>query len=276
MYFRGRNMPRLISFTLIGFVRCIENNTPLERTRVVLDFARLFHVTHRFAPFHRARFLCYFFYVCSLIRSSSLFLTVLILESVFFWSVVTHRVNKTMPRLAKSTTVATFIVSTPPPPPPPPRVSFYRRSFGFGFRFPALSLVKNNSSSAVSSGPEHGASRSTASIAPAVEGQMYAQFDMFRDFLSYMERQQASFCHITAVSSFAPVQSSQRLKYTAAPSDHPFSAVGNPPGPFSLPASVSGSKAGGGGVQGQQGRPLLQEHTNLVFTQLVAAGLVVR
>ena len=44
----------------IGFVRCIENNTPLERTWVVLDFARLFHVTHSIAPFHRARFLCYF------------------------------------------------------------------------------------------------------------------------------------------------------------------------------------------------------------------------
>ena len=97
---------------------------------------------------------------------------------------------------------------------------------------------------------------------------MNAQFELFRDFLSYMERQQARPSVTTAVSSFAPVQSSQRLKYTAAPSDRPFSAVGNPPGPFSLPASVSGSRAGGGGggVQGQHGRPLLPEHTILVYS----------
>ena len=81
------------------------------------------------------------------------------------------------------------------------------------------------------------------------------QFDMFRDFLSYMEWQQARpSVTTTAVSSFAPLQSTQRLTYTAAPSDRPLSAVGNPPGPFSLPASVRGSWAGG--VQGQQGRPL--------------------
>ena len=90
-----------------------------------------------------------------------------------------------MPRLAKSTTVAAFIVSTPPHP---------RRFLSpfLRFRFSdsgAISChLKNKSSSAFSSGPEHGASRSTASIAPAMEGQMNAHFDMFRDFLSYMER----------------------------------------------------------------------------------------
>ena len=91
---------------------------------------------------------------------------------------------------------------------------------------------------------------------------MNSQFDLFRVFLAYMEWQQARLSVTTsAVSSFAPVQSTERLIYTAAPSDRPFSAVGYPSGPLSLPAPVSGSgTGGGGGVQGQQGRPLIQEH----------------
>ena len=85
-----------------------------------------------------------------------------------------------------------------------------------------------------------------------MEGQNSAQFDLFRDFLSFMERQRAR-PPVTsaAVSSSAPVQPSQRFIYTAAPSGLPYSAV-NPPVPSSLPAPVSGSR----GVQGQQGRPL--------------------
>ena len=72
------------------------------------------------------------------------------------------------------------------------------------------------------------------------------------------------------------MQSSQRLKYTAAPSDRPFSAVGNPPGPFSLPASVSGSKAGGGGGSRAAGATTPTGAHQPGFTQLVSAGLVVR
>ena len=95
-----------------------------------------------------------------------------------------------------------------------------------------------------------------------MEGQIDAQFDMFRDFLSYMERQRArSSVTSTAVSSSAPVQSSQRLIYTSAPSDLPLSAVINPPGPFSLPAPVSGSR----GVQ-QQGRPLFRSTPPLDYS----------
>ena len=85
-----------------------------------------------------------------------------------------------------------------------------------------------------------------------MEGQDSVQFDLFRDFLSFMERQRARPpVTSSAVPSSAPVQSSQRLIYTAAPSGLPFSAV-IPPVPSSLPAPVSGSR----GVQGQQGRPL--------------------
>ena len=53
----------------------------------------------------------------------------------------------------------------------------------------------------------------------------------------------------TATSSLASVQSDSgtRLVYTSAPSDRPFSAVGTPPGPPTLPAPVRGSGAGGGG-----------------------------
>ena len=87
-----------------------------------------------------------------------------------------------------------------------------------------------------------------------MEGQNNAQFDLFRDFLFFMEWQRARPpVTSSAVSSSAPVQSSQRLIYTTALSGVPFLAVLNPPVPSSLPAPVSGSR----GVQGQQGRPLL-------------------
>ena len=77
-----------------------------------------------------------------------------------------------------------------------------------------------------------------------------------------MERQQARpSVTTTAVSSFAPMQSTQRLIYTGAPSDRPVSAVGYPPGCFSLPSSVSGSVAGGGGGSRTAGATTLQEHT---------------
>ena len=79
-----------------------------------------------------------------------------------------------------------------------------------------------------------------------MEGQNNAQFDLFRDFLSFMERQRAR----PPVTSMAV---SSSAIYTTALSDLPFSAVTNPLVPSSLPAPVSGSRGG----QGQQGRPLL-------------------
>ena len=85
------------------------------------------------------------------------------------------------------------------------------------------------SSSAGASDPLANVPRSTASIAPAMDDQLNSQFGMFRDFLAYMERQQGRPTVMSlSVSSFAPVQSAERLIYTAAPSDRPYSAVGYP------------------------------------------------
>ena len=103
-----------------------------------------------------------------------------------------------------------------------------------------------------------------------MEGQISAQFDLFRDILSFMERQRARPpVTSSAVSSSAPVQSSRRLIYTAALSGLPYSAV-NPPVPSSLPAPVSGSR----GVQGHQGRPLFRENTSrcLLSSSLLGYG----
>ena len=85
-----------------------------------------------------------------------------------------------------------------------------------------------------------------------MEDQNSAQVELFRDFLSFMERQRARPpVTSSAVSSSAPMQFSRRLIYTTAPSGLPYSAV-IPPVPSSLPAPVTGSR----GVQEQQGRPL--------------------
>ena len=56
----------------------------------------------------------------------------------------------------------------------------------------------------------------------------------------------------TAASFLASVQfdSGMRFVYSSAPSDRPFSTVGTPPGPPTLPAPVRGSGAGGGGGDG--------------------------
>ena len=53
----------------------------------------------------------------------------------------------------------------------------------------------------------------------------------------------------TAASFLASVQfdSGTRFVYSSAPSDRPFSTVGTPPGPPTLPAPVRGSGAGGDG-----------------------------
>ena len=112
-----------------------------------------------------------------------------------------------------------------------------------------------NSSSVFASGPEHGASRSSTSVAPALVDQN-SQNELFRGFIAFMKSQELA---STAASSLASVQSdsSMRLVYTSAQSDRPFSAVGTPPGPSPLPAPVrgSGSGGGGGGGMGAAGAP---------------------
>ena len=72
----------------------------------------------------------------------------------------------------------------------------------------------------------------------------------------------------TAALFLASVQfdSGTRFVYSTAPSDRPFSTVGTPPGPPTLPAPVRGSGAGGG--WGQQGRPPLRGFSPH-FSQLV-------
>ena len=59
----------------------------------------------------------------------------------------------------------------------------------------------------------------------------------------------------TAALFLASVQfdSGTRFVYSTAPSDRPFSTVGTPPGPPTLPAPVRGSGAGGGGGGGDGG-----------------------
>ena len=121
-----------------------------------------------------------------------------------------------MPRL--------LLLLYPHPPPPPLRLRQCRILPPFRFRvlFPALPLVRGNSSSAFASGPEHSASRSTTSVAPAMVDQN-SQNELFRDFIAIMNSHKLA---STAASSLASVQSdsSTRLVYTAAPSDRPFSA----------------------------------------------------
>ena len=62
------------------------------------------------------------------------------------------------------------------------------------------------------------------------------------------------------------------FKRTAAPSDLSLSAVGYPPGPFSLPVLVNGSRSGGGGgFRGQQVVTTLQELSPDYSTRLPRA-----
>ena len=147
-----------------------------------------------------------------------------------------------MPRQAKSTSAA-FTVSAPPS-------SLSSASDHTAVSVPCCvsgaTSCAGNSSSAFASGPEHGVSRSSTSVAPALVDQN-SQNELFRGFLAFMRSQEVV---STAASSLASVQSDTdtRLVYTSAPSDRPFSAVGTtPPGPPTLPAPVRGSGAGGGG-----------------------------
>ena len=171
-----------------------------------------------------------------------------------------------MPRPAK-TTSAPFTLSTPPPPSPTSAPAITAVSSVPCYVSGATSCV-GNSSSAVSSGPGHGVSRSTTSAAPAMVDQN-SQIDLFRGFLAYMDSQQLV---SSAVSSLASVQSNTRLVYTAAPSDRPFSAVGLPPGPSPLSAPVRGSGSGRG--WGQQGRPPPRGLASSFPARLVRARVV--
>ena len=172
-----------------------------------------------------------------------------------------------MPRQAKSTSAA-FTVSAPP------------SSLSFASDHTAVSVpccvsgatsCAGNSSSAFASGPEHGVSRSSTSVAPASLVDQNSQNELFRGFLAFMRNQEVV---STAASSLASAQSDTdtRLVYTSAPSDRPFSAVGTtPPGPPTLPAPVRGSGAGGG--WGQQGRPPIRGWSSFVPARLPYAGV---
>ena len=155
-----------------------------------------------------------------------------------------------MPRQAKSTSAA-FTVSVPPPPPPSPTSVSDLTAVSVPCFVSGATSCAGNSSSAFASGPEHGASRSPTSVAPALVDQN-SQNELFRGFLAFMRSQEVV---STAALSLASVQSdsSTRLVYTSAPSDRPFSAVGTPPGPSPLPAPVRGSGSGGGGGGGDGG-----------------------
>ena len=144
-----------------------------------------------------------------------------------------------MPRQAMSTSAA-FIAYV--------SVGSYRR-FGSVLRVPGATSCAGNSSSAFASGPEHGVSWSTTSVAPALVDQYFFRMRF-----------------TTAALFLASVQfySGTRFVYSTAPSDRPFSTVGTPPGPPTLPAPVRGSGAGGGGW-GQQGRPNPLEVFPLIF-----------
>ena len=163
-----------------------------------------------------------------------------------------------MPRQAKSTSAA-FTVSAPPS-------SLSSASDHTAVSVPCCvsgaTSCAGNSSSAFASGPEHGVSRSSTSVAPALVDQN-SQNELFRGFLAFMRSQEVV---STAASSLASVQSDTdtRLVYTSAPSDRPFSAVGTtPPGPPTLPAPVRGSGAGGGG--GGMGAAGAPTHQRLVL-----------
>ena len=175
-----------------------------------------------------------------------------------------------MPRQAKSTSAA-FTVSVPPPPPSPTSASDLT-AVSVPCCVSGATSCAGNSSSAFASGPEHGASRSPTSVAPALVDQN-SQNELFRGFLAFMRSQEVV---STAASSLASVQSDSgtRLVYSSAPSDRPFSAVGTPPGPPTLPAPVRGSGAGGGGGGwGQQGRPPHRGLTSFVPARLPYAGV---
>ena len=147
-----------------------------------------------------------------------------------------------MPRQAKSTSAA-FTVSAPPS---SLSSASDHTAVSVPCRVSGATSCAGNSSSAFASGPEHGVSRSSTSVAPALVDQN-SQNELFRGFLAFMRSQEVV---STAASSLASVQSDTdtRLVYTSAPSDRPFSAVGTtPPGPPTLPAPVRGSGAGGGG-----------------------------
>ena len=73
----------------------------------------------------------------------------------------------------------------------------------------------------------------------------------------------------TAALFLASVQfdSGTRFVYSSAPSDRPFSTVGTPPGPPTLPAPVRGSGAGGGdgGSRGAYPLEACPHFSQLVF-----------
>ena len=159
-----------------------------------------------------------------------------------------------MPRQAKSTSAA-FTVSAPP------------SSLSFASDHTAVSVpccvsgatsCAGNSSSAFASGPEHGVSRSSTSVAPASLVDQNSQNELFRGFLAFMRNQEVV---STAASSLASAQSDTdtRLVYTSAPSDRPFSRRRYYTSRSSNPAGSGKRLRGwGGGGMGAAGAPTHQ------------------
>ena len=166
-----------------------------------------------------------------------------------------------------------FLALSLPPPPPPidaPVVIVTTNSVPILVKSGANSL---EGSSSVGVSDPLVLPQAPANIAPAVDGQLNPNnLDLFRGFLAFMGTQQAQPAVLfPSVSSLAPVPAAERLIYTVAPSDRPFSAVGFSPG-SSLPASLPVSGSGFGGVRGQQGRPLYNR-ANPLITLLVSLEL---
>ena len=159
-----------------------------------------------------------------------------------------------MSRLVKSTSGVSCTVSTPPPPIDAPVVIVTTNSVPILVNSGANSL---EGSSSVGVSDPLVLPQASANIAPAVDGQLNPKnLELFRGFLTFLGNQQAQSTVLSpSVSSFAPVPAAERLIYTVAPSDRPFSAVGYSPG-SSVPASLPVSGSGFEGVRGQQGRPL--------------------
>ena len=146
-----------------------------------------------------------------------------------------------MPRQAKSTSVA-FTVSAPPS---SLSSASDHTAVSVPCRVSGATSCAGNSSSAFASGPEHGVSRSSTTVAPALVDQN-SQNELFRGFPRVHEKSGSSF-HRGFVSRVGSVGHWYTSCLHFCPSDRPFSAVGTtPPGPPTLPAPVRGSGLGGG------------------------------
>ena len=162
-----------------------------------------------------------------------------------------------MPRLAKSTTVAAFTVSTPPPLPRQSLSPFLR------FWIPARSLVMIPL-------PSHLVARSMAPLGRPLVSPLHRTIRRMHNSIC-----SEIFYRIWNGSRHVLLSQQQRFLLSRPCSPRSVWYIPQPrlivhyrpsfilQDPFPLWLR---SRGGGGGVQGQQGRPLLQEHTNLAYS----------